>query len=134
MSETIFKIGAIILNQGELLVVRKKTSNDSVYIIPGGRTERNETHRETLERELKEELIVELVKMEYFGSFDEIAVFENVPIHMEVYKVVIKGVPRPSSEIKEYLWIDRAYKKRGILLGSVLARHVVPNLIEKGEM
>jgi 8-oxo-dGTP diphosphatase len=131
----IFKVGGIIVNDGKLLVVRKVTPDNRVeYIIPGGRAERSESHRETLARELQEELGVKLVEMEHFGSFDEVAVFENIPIHMEVYYVNISGTPTPHSEIKEYVWIDREYESKGIRLGSVLAHHVVPGLIKRGRM
>lgn len=133
--KTIFKVGGIIVIDGKLLVVRKVTPDNRVeYIIPGGRAEAGETHEQTLARELDEELGVVLTGVEHFGSFDEIAVFENIPIHMEVYYAKISGNPSPRSEIKEYVWIDRDYEKQGITLGSVLARHVVPGLIAKGLM
>lgn len=133
--EAIFKIGAIILRGKQLLVVKKTTKDNRVeYIIPGGRPEGAETQRETLERELREELQVKLVAMDHFGSFDEIAVFENIPIHMEVFAVEIDGTPRPDSEIKEYLWIDRDYEREGIKLGTVLGRYVVPGLVGRGLM
>ena len=103
-------------------------------IIPGGRAEGDETHKETLRRELKEELRVKIVDMKYFGSFDETAVFENIPIHMEVYTINITGIPTPDSEIKEYIWIDRDYEKESIKLGSVLALHVIPGLVKLGLM
>lgn len=131
----IFKVGGIIVNDGKLLVVRKVTPDNRVeYIIPGGRAEEGESHMETLARELREELGVELVELDHFGSFDEIAIFERIPIHMEVYYVSIRGTPMPHSEIKEYVWIDRGYETKGIKLGSVLAHHVVPGLIKRDLM
>lgn len=82
---TIFKIGAIIIRDRKLLVVRKRApDNRAEFIIPGGRPEGIETHQEALARELEEELGVTLISMRHFGSFDDIAVFENVPIHIEV--------------------------------------------------
>jgi len=131
----IFKVGALIVQDGKLLVVRKRTADDRTeYIMPGGRKEGYETDQETIERELLEELQVRVISIEHFGSFDEIAVFENIPIHIEAYSVTISGTPVPSSEIKEYIWIDRDYAASGILLGSVLARHVVPRLSEAGHI
>lgn len=130
--ETIFKIGGIILKDKKLLVVRKITpDNRSEFIMPGGRIEGNETPRETLERELKEELDVQVLQIKYFGSFDDTAVFENIPIHMEVYFVTIHGLLKPKTEIKEFIWIDREYGKDGIKLGSVLSSHIIPKLIQE---
>lgn len=129
------KIGGIILDGKKLLVVRKRTKdNREEYIIPGGKREGNETDFETLARELSEEIQVELIDSAPFGGFDDIAIFENIPIHIEVYYANIKGTPKCDSEIKDLVWIDRNYAEQGIKLGSVLGKFVVPGLIEKGEM
>ena len=125
------KIGGIILRGKKLLVVKKRTKdNRSEYIIPGGKREGNETDFETLKRELQEEIQVELLSAEPFGGFDDIAIFENIPIHIEVYFANIVGEQTCDSEIKELVWIDRNYEKKGIKLGSVLAKFVIPKLIE----
>lgn len=129
------KIGGIILNEKKLLVVRKRTpDNREEYIIPGGKREGNETDLETLSRELFEEIQVELVDSAPFGGFDDIAIFENIPIHIEVYYAITKGTPKCDSEIKDVVWIDRDYEKYGIKLGSVLGKFVIPGLIERGQM
>lgn len=125
------KIGGIILRGKKLLVVKKRTKdNREEYIIPGGKREGNETDFETLKRELQEEIQVELLTADPFGGFDDIAVFENIPIHIEVYFANITGEPNCDSEIKEMVWIDRNYAEYGIKLGSVLAKFVIPKLVE----
>lgn len=130
--QKIVKVGGIILNEKRLLVVKKRTKdNRQEYIIPGGKIEGNETDWETLARELREEIQVELVSMEHFGSFDDIAVFENVPIHIEVYFADTHGIPMCDSEIKELVWIDRDYQNKGIMLGSILEKYVIPELIKR---
>lgn len=125
------KIGGIILKDKKLLVVQKRTKdNRPEYIIPGGKREGKETDIETLARELKEEIQVDLKGVKPFGGFDDIAIFENIPIHIEVYIADIEGEPKCDSEIKSLVWIDRNYKDYGIELGSVLGKYVVPQLIE----
>ena len=129
------KIGGIILDGKKLLVVRKRTKdNREEYIIPGGKRKENETDFETLKRELAEEIQVELLKTTTFGGFDDIAIFENIPIHIEVYFAEIVGEPKCDSEIKDLVWIDKDYDKKGIKLGSVLGKFVVPKLVEMGMM
>lgn len=129
------KVGGIILSEKKLLVVRKRTKdNREEYIIPGGKREGNETDFQTLKRELSEEIQVELVDMEPFGGFDDIAVFENIPIHIEVYFAQVVGKPTCDSEIKDIVWIDKDYANYGIKLGSVLGKFVIPKLVEMGMM
>ena len=129
------KVGGIILKRQELLVVRKRTEDTrNEYIIPGGKREGNETDFETLKRELEEELQVVLIESKPFGGFDDIAIFENIPIHIEVYYATIQGEPKCDSEIKDLIWIDRNYEKKGIKLGSILGKFVIPKLIEEGLM
>lgn len=129
------KVGGIILSNNKLLVVRKKTKdNREEYIIPGGKRDGAETDFQTLKRELSEEIQVKLVDMKPFGGFDDIAIFENIPIHIEVYFAEIQGEPKCDSEIKDLVWIDRDYTLKGIKLGSVLGKFVIPKLIEMGMM
>lgn len=134
-SDTIYKVGAIILNsRKQILVVRKYLKEQLEFIIPGGRQEKNETDEQTLARELQEELGVSITSFEYFGRYEEIAVFEKVPLVMSVYKVNIEGEPSPKREIKEYVWVDRDYESKGYALGTVLSKHVIPKLISDGKM
>jgi len=133
--ESIYKVGAIILNnKKQLLVVRKNFKDRTEYIIPGGRQEKNETDYETLARELSEELGVKFISKEFFGKFNEQAIFENIPLTMSVYRIEIEGIPKPQSEIKEYIWIDKEYESKGISLGTVLSKHVIPQLVKAGDM
>lgn len=133
--EKIDKVGGIILRDKKILVVRKRTKdNREEYIIPGGKREGNETDFETLGRELEEEIQVKLINITPFGGFDDIAIFENIPIHIEVYISEIEGNPKCDSEIKDLVWIDKDYSKKGIKLGSVLGKFVIPKLIELGMM
>jgi 8-oxo-dGTP diphosphatase len=126
------KVGAAILRENKVLVVRKKTQNKSEYYMAGGRMEENETQRDTLIRELKEELGVDISSMQYLGSYTDSAVFEEEPIIIHAYAVHITGEPAPQSEIKEYIWIDRDFEKKGIKVSSIMAKKVIPQLIARG--
>jgi 8-oxo-dGTP diphosphatase len=135
MNQGIYKVGAIILNdKKELLVVRKHYKDRLDYIIPGGKQEKGENDRQTLLRELQEELAIHVTIYEYFGKYEEVAIFENIPIVISVYQVKIEGEPQAHSEIKDLVWIDRNYHTKGYILGTVLSKHVIPSLIERGEM
>lgn len=128
---SIYKVGAIIIKNGHILVVKKDIPGQQEYILPGGKAEGSEEPLETLQRELREELDIELVDTQWFGRFQEVATFENVPLLMDVYIVNIKGDPSPHSEIQDCLWIDRTYRQRGILLGNVLERQIITELMKR---
>ena len=70
MREFIDKIAWIHTKDGKILSTLSK--GKSVYYIPGGKRESNETDHETLVREIKEELDVDLVldTVEYLGVYD----------------------------------------------------------------
>lgn len=124
------KVGGIIL-QDKKILVQRKNNNREECIIPGGKRENNETDFETLKRELKEELDVELLEAEFIGGYEDIAVFSNKPIHVQAYLVKVKGDIKVQNEIKEAIWIDRNYKSKGIKVGSILGKYIIPQLIEK---
>jgi 8-oxo-dGTP diphosphatase len=129
------KIGAVIQDpSGSLLVVKKHVPGRNTYIIPGGRPEGAEAPLETLERELLEELGVKVATSAPFGKYEEPSEFEDAILSMIVFDVTIEGTPSPQSEIIDLLWIDREYARQGISIGSTLANHVVPRLIELGRM
>ena len=127
------KVGGIIL-QDKKILVQRKNNNREECIIPDGKRENNATDFETLKRELKEELDVELLEAEFIGGYEDIAVFSNKPIHVQAYLVKVKGDIKVQNEIKEAIWIDRNYKSKGIKVGSILGKYIIPQLIEKGLM
>ena len=127
------KVGGLIIFEKKLLVQRKNNNREEC-IMPGGKRENNESDFETLKRELKEELNIDLISCSYLGSFDDIAVFSDKPIHVEAYIVdSYSGNIKCMNEIKEAIWIDKDYKSKGIILGSILEK-CIPILVEKGLM
>ena len=127
------KVGGVILKDKKILVQRKNNNREEC-IIPGGKREGNETDFETLKRELQEELSVELVKAEYIGTYQDIAVFSGKPLQVITYIATIEGKIKCNNEIKEAIWIDRNYKELGIKVGSILGDYVIPELIKRDLM
>ena len=127
------KVGGIIVKDKKIVVQRKKNNREEC-IIPGGKRKGGETDFETLKRELKEELNVELIKADFIGGYDDISVFSDKKLHVQTYLVEISGEITPQNEIKEALWIDKNYKEDGIKVGSILGKYVIPELVKRGLM
>lgn len=126
------KVGGIIIKNKKVLVVRKKTKeNFPEFIIPGGKRETGETDVETLQREIQEEVNLKVVKAEYVDEYEDIAIFEKVPIVVKVYLCEVEGEVNVDNEIKEFCWIDKDYKKNGIKVASILEKFVLPELIRR---
>ncbi|RDU98423.1 NUDIX hydrolase [Trinickia dinghuensis] len=123
------KCAAIILCQRRLLVVRKRGA--SVFISPGGKISEGEAPIDCLRRELREELCVELVDAEPFGTHERAAADEDSMIRVHTWNVTVSGTCTPNSEIEELRWI-RGGDTHAV--GSVFAECVMPELIRLGRL
>jgi 8-oxo-dGTP pyrophosphatase MutT (NUDIX family) len=128
--EAFHKISAILIKEKRLLVVRERGMRG--FIAVGGKHDRGESHEENLKKEIREELQLNYRSSEFFGRFQDIAYQYKVPVVMDTYLVDFWGEPYPDSEIKEYKWINKNYKKENINMGSVLEKFVIPKLVVKG--
>lgn len=102
------KIAFIYLKDGKILSTLSKGKD--TYYIPGGKREGNETDEETLIRECKEELTIDILKdtIKYYGTFEAQAhgKAEGVLVRMTCYTAEFEGELKPDSEIEEMIWLD----------------------------
>ena len=102
------KIAFIYLKEGKILSTLSKGKD--AYYIPGGKREGSETDEETLVRECKEELTIDILKdtIKYYGTFEAQAhgKAEGVLVKMTCYMADFEGDLKPNSEIQEIKWLD----------------------------
>ncbi len=102
------KIAFIYLKYGKILSTLSKGKD--TYYIPGGKREGNETDEETLIRECKEELDIDIKKdtIKYYDTFEAQAhgKAEGILVKMTCYMAEFKGQLKASSEIQEMKWLD----------------------------
>lgn len=124
------KVAFIYLKDGKILSTRSKGKD--VFYIPGGKREEEETDEQTLIREVKEELSVEIKKqtIQYYGTFEAQAhgKAEGVIVKMTCYTAEIEGELKPDSEIEEMAWFSYQDKFRS----SPVDHLIFNDLHEKG--
>ena len=102
------KIAFLYLKDGKILSTLSKGKD--TYYIPGGKREGNETDEETLIRECKEELTIDILKntIKYYGTFEAQAHGHDkgVIVKMTCYQAEFLGELIPNSEIEEIKWLD----------------------------
>jgi len=107
MSLLIDKVAFLYLKDGKILSTRSKGKDK--YYIPGGKREGNETDIQTLVREVKEELSVDIIESsaEFYGVFEAQAhgKAEGVLVKMTCYTAEFYGQLSADSEIAEIVWL-----------------------------
>ena len=102
------KIAWIELKDGKVLSARSKGKDR--FFLPGGKRDPGETDEETLIREVREELSVEIdsESIEWVGEFSDQAYghAEGVQVVMRCYKAGFTGELRESHEIEEIAWLN----------------------------
>jgi 8-oxo-dGTP diphosphatase len=108
MMKEIDKIALIIIENGKILSTKSIGKNK--YYIPGGKRENNETDHQTLIREIKEELSVDILQktVRYVGTFiaQSDGNAEGVNVKMTCYKADYIGVLKKNNEIGEIRWLN----------------------------
>ena len=133
MKKEIIKIAGTMINEnGELLIVKKYGSD--IFINPGGKVEDDETHIETLRRELKEELDVDLTEATFFDSFHSERAMHDPDCSLTIHVYIVKWLReiKPSSEIEKAVWLKKEdLENKKYNLSPQLIDQIIPALKEK---
>lgn len=101
------KVVFIYIKERKVLFVRSR-GKDSFYTV-GGKQEIGETDQQSLIREVKEELNIDLISdtIEYMTTFEDLADGkENTTVRLKCFKASFNGTPTPTSEIEELGWLN----------------------------
>lgn len=125
------KSSALITNNNRELLVVKKRSNDSHYILPGGKLEPFEKPKDALIREVKEELGVHVTDFNLVDTVIEKSQFEDISLKMYLFETTISGIPVASREINTIEWIDIFSHDSMENLATGITKHAIPYLKSK---
>lgn len=114
MSDFIDKVAWLTCKDGKVLCARSK-GKDAFY-LPGGKREGGESDRETLCREIAEEVSVRILpeSIAFFGTFEAPAHGKDpgISVRMSCYQAECEGVLAPAAEIEELAWLGFADRER----------------------
>lgn len=131
MNYDIHKAGAVILKDKKLLLLKSK--GKEVFVAPGGKLEKDEDTKTALIRELKEELGIDVEKVdieEFNTSYAQATGNESKMLRMDTCLVKkYQGELKPDNEIEEMLWINSKIPE-GIKIGSIFKHKIIPKLKE----
>jgi 8-oxo-dGTP diphosphatase len=127
----IHKAGLLYLNNGRVLLCRKKHST-SLLILPGGKLEPGESAEQCLRRECREELgDVEIIGLCHIGDYETRAAGDEAKIiRIELFAGELKGSPSPCAEIAELIWFGP--NDDPALLAPSLRDTILPDLRRRG--
>ena len=123
-------IAAAVLGPRGLMLVSKRAAPD-VFYLPGGKPESDEAPLDCLERELAEELGVEIDSAEPFAEVRAPAALEGVDMWMSVFLTRLTGVPTPAAEIAALRWWPESLR---LELAPAVRDCVIPRLQVAGAL
>ena len=126
------KIALIKIKDGQVLSTKSKGKNK--YYFPGGKRELGESDEQTLIREIREELSVEIIpnSYKYIGTFkaQSDGMKDGIIVKMTCYSADFNGVLKPNNEIEEIKWLNFA----DIDTVSAVDKIIFDFLKDKGEL
>lgn len=129
--KTIEKYGLAIIEQRRLMVTREE--DHEVYLLPGGRPEKDETPEQTLVREVREELGagIDPASISLIGVYQDVAAGRaDAMLRLHLYSARLLDKPRPCGEVLELIWFSASDERDR--LSPILKNKVVPDLVARG--
>lgn len=127
MKKEIDKLAWINIKNRKILSAVSK--GKETYYIPGGKRDPGESDQESLVREIKEELSVDLLTstISYFETYKGQAhgKEEGVMVKITCYTADYEGEIRPDSEIEKAIWIDSSDREKSSLVTQLLIDDLV---------
>lgn len=101
-------VAALIMKDGKILIAKRSTGNKDVigkWEFPGGKVEENETEKQAIEREIKEEFDI-LVRAEKFIT-NVISKDKKSEIDLRLYLCKYIDGKIKLNDHSDYKWVDK---------------------------
>ncbi|MGF7060195.1 8-oxo-dGTP diphosphatase MutT [Brassicibacter mesophilus] len=101
-------VAAILMNSNSEIMIAKRKADKSLggyWEFPGGKVEYGETPEESLKRELREEMCIDIKVKDYFG--ENIYKYDDKTIRLIAYICEIVKGDIMLIDHSEYRWVDK---------------------------
>ena len=101
-------VAALIEKEGKVLIARRNDGNEKVigkWEFPGGKAEPGETEEETVEREVQEELSLQVKAKEYIGN--SVYEYPNRVVNLKLYRCEYLAGTIHLEAHSEYRWVSK---------------------------
>lgn len=108
------KVALAVFKDKKIMLVRSKNQANVFYTL-GGKLEEGESDLDCLKREVREEVECEVDEdsINYLVTFEDIAHGKvETLLNIKLYEGMLKGDPKPSSEIAEINYFDSNSDKK----------------------
>lgn len=128
--ETVTRVAAVIVKEGNILMVINHDYGDLWF--PGGKIEKGESDRECLQRELREEVDLNLKSMKFFGKYTNESPYSNHLTENRIYIAQAQGNPNPGFEIDEHVWLSKEdFENERYSMIEINQKEIIPDLIQE---
>jgi len=99
-------VDAVIIEGNKVLLIKRGVEPFKGYwALPGGHTDWDETVEDSVKREVKEEIGVEVASLKQIGLYSDPKRHPKQSINIS-YEVEIKGEPKAGDDAKECTWFE----------------------------
>lgn len=101
-------VKAVILNNDKILILEKNLTSSELWDLPGGLIENNESEEQALQREVREELDIDICILKSIGNWQFIRNIDSRVVYVSNYLCLIEDSDFKitlSDEHKSYKWI-----------------------------
>ncbi len=110
-SVPLIAVGAVIFKQNKVLLVKRKNPPaQGMWAIPGGKVRWGETLKQALQREIKEELNIDIEPGRLIKVIEFVPEQENARFHyiiLDYLATIIGGEPKAGDDALAVKWFDR---------------------------